>query len=78
MVAVSLKKEIFFKQKTAYEISIAVTGVQTCALPICYRVKINTAVLNVRKGPGTNYPVTTQVKQGEVYKIGRASCRERV
>ena len=34
-----------------------------------YRVKINTAVLNVRKGPGTNYPVTTQVKQGEVYTI---------
>lgn len=31
--------------------------------------KINTAVLNVRKGPGTNYPVTTQVKQGEVYTI---------
>ena len=34
-----------------------------------YRVKINTAILNVRKGPGTNYPVTTQVKQGEVYTI---------
>ena len=34
-----------------------------------YRVKINTAVLNVRKGPGTNYSVTTQVKQGEVYTI---------
>lgn len=34
-----------------------------------YRVKINTAVLNVRKGPGTNYPVTTRVKKGEVYTI---------
>ena len=34
MVAVSLKKKIFFKQKTAYEIYCAVTGVQTCALPI--------------------------------------------
>ena len=33
MVAVSLKN-IFFKQKTAYEIYLRVTGVQTCALPI--------------------------------------------
>ena len=34
-----------------------------------YKVKINTAVLNVRKGPGTNYGIATQVKQGEVYTI---------
>ena len=34
MVAVSLKNFFFFKQKTAYEISWSVTGVQTCALPI--------------------------------------------
>ena len=29
-----IKKKSFFKQKTAYEISSPVTGVQTCALPI--------------------------------------------
>ncbi|MDD3488735.1 MAG: N-acetylmuramoyl-L-alanine amidase [Paludibacter sp.] len=34
-----------------------------------YRVKINASVLNVRKGPGTNYGVATQVKNGEVYTI---------
>ena len=32
-------------------------------------VKINTAVLNVRKGPGTNYPITTTVKRDQVYTI---------
>ena len=40
MVAVSLKKN-FFKQKTAYEISVCVTGVQTCALPI-YEIEVIT------------------------------------
>lgn len=34
-----------------------------------YRVKVTADVLNVRKGPGTNYGITTQVKQGEVYTI---------
>lgn len=34
-----------------------------------YRVKINTAVLNIRSGPGTNYPIVGQVKQGGVYTI---------
>lgn len=34
-----------------------------------HKVKINTAVLNVRKGPGTNYGIVTQVKKGEVYTI---------
>lgn len=34
-----------------------------------YTVKITTDVLNVRKGPGTNYGVATTVKRGEVYTI---------
>lgn len=34
-----------------------------------YRVKITAKVLNVRKGPGTTYPVTTTVKLGDVYTI---------
>lgn len=34
-----------------------------------YKVKITADVLNVRKGPGTNYGIATQVKQGEVYTI---------
>ena len=34
-----------------------------------YKVKINTAVLNVRAGAGTNYKVKTTVKKNEVYTI---------
>ena len=34
-----------------------------------YKVRINTAVLNVRSGPGTNYGIVTQVKKGEVFTI---------
>ena len=34
-----------------------------------YKVKINTASLNVRAGAGTNYKVTTSVKKGQVYTI---------
>ena len=34
-----------------------------------YKVRIMVDVLNVRKGPGTNYGIATQVKRGEVYTI---------
>ena len=34
-----------------------------------YLVKVTCDVLNVRKGPGTNYVVATTVKKGEVYTI---------
>ena len=34
-----------------------------------YLVKITTSVLNVRKGPGTNYKIATTVKKGGVYTI---------
>ena len=34
-----------------------------------YRVKITASLLNVRKGPGTNYRVATAVKKDEVYTI---------
>ena len=40
---------------------------ETTKLP--YLVKINTAVLNVRAGAGTNYKVNTQVKKNQVYTI---------
>ena len=45
------------------------TPVQTPAPTVAYLVKINTEVLNVRKGPGANYPIVTQVKRGSVYTI---------
>ena len=52
----------------------ASTGGQHTAQPTTdnvasYRVKITADVLNVRVGPGTDYGVATQVKQGEVYTI---------
>lgn len=34
-----------------------------------YLVKITAGTLNVRKGPGTNYAISTQVHAGEVYTI---------
>lgn len=34
-----------------------------------YKVKINTSVLNVRKGASTLYPVATTVKMNEIYTI---------
>lgn len=34
-----------------------------------YRVKVNTDVLNVRKGPGTDYSIATTVRRGDVYTI---------
>lgn len=34
-----------------------------------YKVKITASVLNVRKGAGTNHPITTTVKKNEVYTI---------
>lgn len=34
-----------------------------------YKVKITASVLNVRAGAGTNYKITTTVKQNEVYTI---------
>lgn len=34
-----------------------------------YKVKINTEVLNVRKGAGTNYKIATTVEKGDVYTI---------
>ena len=34
-----------------------------------YLVRVNTAVLNVRKGPSTSYAITTQIRKNEVYTI---------
>ena len=39
----------------------------TSKLP--YKVKVTEPELNVRKGAGTNYPVTTVVKKGDVFTI---------
>lgn len=47
-------------------VKAAMGGVST-GMP--YLVKITASVLNVRGGVGTNYPVTTTVRKGEVFTI---------
>lgn len=47
----------------------AVTGSTTAPVFTPYLVNIDVAVLNVRKGPYTSYPITTQVRKGGVYTI---------
>lgn len=42
-----------------------------------YKVKINTAELNVRKGAGTNYPIVTTVHKNEVYTIVSETMNEK-
>ena len=39
-----------------------------------YTVMIDTAVLNVRKGPGTNYGINMTVRKGEIYTIVEESA----
>ena len=57
---------------------VAVTGVQTCALPIYMGVEVKEISIAQL---GYDMVGTTQVvsaKIAPVYEIGRASCRERV
>ena len=56
-----------------------VTGVQTCALPICFTsdgstVNISEFTFDMQNEIVENYNVAVK----EYTKIGRASCRERV
>ena len=47
---------------------------QTTATPSgSYLVRITASVLNVRKGPGTNYGIAMTVKRGQVYTIVQES-----
>ena len=50
-------------------ISDDVHKLQDDVTEIKYRVKINTAVLNVRKEPNASSRIVTQVRSGEVYTI---------
>lgn len=49
--------------------AIANKKTQTVTNNLNYKVKITADVLNVRKGPGSNYPIVTTVKENEVYTI---------
>ena len=69
---------VFFFQAEDGIRDVAVTGVQTCALPICFgwqefgggKVQTQTTAIDI---PTWQYPY-----QAATFQIGRASCRERV
>lgn len=73
-------------QKIAKAITYGITGEKvpetiitnkiTEVTDTAFRVKIACDVLNVRTGPGTKYPVKTEVKQGEVYTITEVSLNK--
>lgn len=46
-----------------------VSGSTSTSASSSYKVKVTASVLNVRKGPGTGYGISTTVKKGEVYTI---------
>lgn len=55
--------------ETSSNVSPSPSKVETPASAFPYLVRINTNVLNVRSGPGTQYSITTTVKRGSVYTI---------
>ena len=54
------------------------TGVQTCALPICSKETVNSGVSNDDLNLTGGSLLDLSEKSNETNKIGRASCRERV
>ena len=62
-----LVKEVNAKLDKASKKTSEKTSEKTSFKP--YKVKINTATLNVRSGPGISYKVNTFVKKNEVYTI---------
>ena len=57
---------------------VAVTGVQTCALPILGDLNVNGKLIITSSGEGFFLQGTDDNRLGINVEIGRASCRERV
>src|SRR3546814_4974903 len=76
----------FFSSRRRHTRCALVTGVQTCALPICPREEVDltpraTRVrIDLKVGEATAVILTNDLTRDYVHenKIGRASCRERV
>src|SRR3546814_5739047 len=71
----------FFSSRRRHTRCALVTGVQTCALPILFRVRSFTQDdAHIFCTPEQLEPAITEAIEliQRVYKIGRASCRERV
>ena len=57
MVAVSLKKKIFFKQKTAYEMSASLVGSEMCIRDRLWGILIAAAIAVLAAAGGSKYNV---------------------
>src|SRR5690606_39859662 len=84
LISIAVVARFFFFQAEDGIRGFHVTGVQTCALPICWKPKDITPAINkvFSRIPSTTTPSTDGKRhQQESYdvlsKIGRASCRER-
>ena len=67
----------FFQAEDGIQV-VAVTGVQTCALPICVESTPGRWRLDFVAKERADDQVWAAVFDGRREKIGRASCRERV
>lgn len=59
--------EIYNHKTMAEAIVQGITGEKTTSKS--YKVKVSSATLNVRMGPGSKYPIQCKVKRNEVYTI---------
>lgn len=69
-VGQTIAEAIANKKVTATTTTVTSTNTSTAQTStINYKVKITASVLNVRKGAGANYDISTTVKKNEVYTI---------
>src|SRR3546814_7708876 len=84
LLCISFVVYFFFSSRRRHTRCALVTGVQTCALPICGSVRSTKAGAIVGSGLKRSVKRTTgrlrpnRRKPVKLGKIGRASCRERV
>src|SRR3546814_5245385 len=71
---------LFFSSRRRHTRCALVTGVQTCALPICFQSSASfpSSIRNQERHFGSIHRSATFAKRLSSDKIGRASCRERV
>src|SRR3546814_5496268 len=72
----------FFSSRRRHTSCALVTGVQTCALPICLHPSIEAVAVNCGSAYSHRSPPAFSLRQSSniwsFIEIGRASCRERV
>src|SRR3546814_3856338 len=69
---------VFFSSRRRHTRCALVTGVQTCALPICFSIVIVRPSPRIRHGEVRAAAIIGVTRRATARQIGRASCRERV